>query len=157
MLLSHFFKCQRIFHGCHAGHSLCNFGRLVDMTGVSNGSRKGHRAAFCNDVDSGSGDTALREGAKHFLLSARFACLVALALPSAAGAVDVAADSLVWGHALIDANAISAPLANLECVDDLHFSLQLSKATINRAGIAGLARHGRKARWAGACYRFSPV
>lgn len=84
-----------------------------------------------------------------FLLSARFACLVALALPSAAGAVDVAADSLVWGHALIDANAISAPLANLECVDDLHFSLQLSKATINRAGIAGLARHGRKARWAG--------
>lgn len=113
MLLSRFFKCHGIFHGRYAGYSLCDFGRLVDVTGVSDGSRESHCAAFCNDVDSGSGDTALREGAKHFLLSARFACLVVLALPSAAGAVDAVADSLVWGHALIDAITINAPLANL--------------------------------------------
>jgi hypothetical protein len=58
-----------------------------------------------------------KSAARTRLLSARFACLVAFALPSASGALldwaDVAFDSLVWGQALIDATTINALPANL--------------------------------------------
>ncbi|WP_459252240.1 DUF5329 family protein [Paraburkholderia sp. RL17-337-BIB-A] len=66
-LLTHFFQCQRILHGRNAGYTLRYFARLADLGRVSDSSSKRHCTTFCDDVDPGSGDPALRECVKHFL------------------------------------------------------------------------------------------
>jgi hypothetical protein len=89
-----------------------------------------------------------------FLLSARFACLVALALPSAAGAADVAGDSLLCDHALIDTITINAPPANLIVSMNFIACSSCQEPRQIPAGIAGPPRHDRWPRtWAAASYR----